>query len=360
MKLTDKKIRRTRCFFITLAVICITPLCERGRLLSGASSNEDYLSGKDLVCAIDLGDDMLNAHGLETGFTYELLNRFAQENNCSVSVVAGRRKNVNYLDSLKAGKIDLLVMHHEDFETSDGLNISYKVDECSAWAVGDKDLNAIRQINGWLSYFTETEEFAQIEAKYHKAYNPIKRAEKGVRTHTVSPYDHLFRKYAKDLGWDWRMLAAVVYQESKFSINSRSHRGASGLMQVMPRTGETYDVHNLLDPEQNLYAGTRHLKRLQKMYTGKGMSQDEIVKFTLAAYNAGEGRIKDCRSFAASQNIDNNSWSEIVKIIPLMREESILEEPSVKLGKFQGYETIAYVDNIMEIYSAICTICPEK
>ena len=361
MKLTEKKIRRTRCLFITLAVICITPLCERGRLLSGAGSHEDFYSGKDLVCAIDLGDDMLGAHGLETGFNYELLNRFAQENNCNVSVVvAGRKKNVNYLDSLKAGKIDLLIMHHEDFEAVEDLNISSKVNDCSAWVVGDQDLNGIRQINGWLSYFTNTEEFGQMESRYFRSHNPLKRAEKGVRTRTVSPYDELFRKYAAELGWDWRMLAAVVYQESKFSINSRSHRGATGLMQVMPRTGEVYNVHNLIDPEENLYAGTRHLKRLQKMYTGKGMSQDESVKFTLAAYNAGEGRIKDCRSFAASQNIDNNSWDEIVKIIPLMREDSILEEESVKLGKFQGYETIAYVDNIMNIYEAICTICPEK
>lgn len=88
------------------------------------------------------------------------------------------------------------------------------------------------------------------------------------------------------------------------------------------------------------------------------MTEMELIKFTLAAYNAGEGRIADCRNFAAAMGHDNNSWDEIQKLIPLMREDSILAEPSVKLGKFQGHETIAYIDSILSLYDAICTICP--
>ena len=60
-----------------------------------------------------------------------------------------------------------------------------------------------------------------------------------------------------------------------------------------------------------------------------------------------------------SQQVDNCKWDEIVKLIPLMREDSILENENVKLGKFQGFETIAYIDSIMQLYDAICTICPE-
>ena len=119
-----------------------------------------------------------------------------------------------------------------------------------------------------------------------------------------------------------------------------------------------HDVENLLDPENNIIAGTRHLKRLQNMFRKGGLEGDELIKFTLAAYNAGEGRIADCRNFAASRNVDRNSWDTIVSIIPLMREDSILEEESVKLGKFKGHETIAYIDNVMSHYNAICQICP--
>jgi membrane-bound lytic murein transglycosylase F len=129
-------------------------------------------------------------------------------------------------------------------------------------------------------------------------------------------------------------------------------------MQVMPQTGRKYGIDNLVDPENNLIAGTSHLKRPQKMLSGKGLSHDELIKFTLASYNAGEGRIMDCRNLAAAQGLDNGVWENIVQIIPMMREDSILDDESVKLGKFQGHETIAYVDSIMSLYNSICAIHP--
>ena len=129
-------------------------------------------------------------------------------------------------------------------------------------------------------------------------------------------------------------------------------------MQVMPQTGYSYGIGNLLDPEQNITVGVNHLKRLQRIFSQFELKQDELIKFTLAAYNAGEGRILDCRNLAQSKGYDNSQWDNILKVIPLMREDSILEEESVRLGKFQGHETIAYIDNVLSHYDAICKICP--
>ena len=357
MKINGKTERRLRNFLISMMIICITPLCERGRMLNGAHSM-DAFAGKDITCVIDLGDEMYGGHGLETGFNYELLGRFAEDNKCNISIRTSH-KGEDYIDSLKQGKVDIVITHAEDGMDMDGIEMSRMMNSCSAWMVAEDKDAELRQINIWISHMRESSEFTKIENRYKGSFNPTRRAEKGVRTRCVSPYDDLFRKYAADLGWDWRMLAAVVYQESKFSINSRSHRGAQGLMQVMPFTASYYGVDNLLDPEKNLQAGTRHLKRLQKQFSKDNLDQMEMIKFTLAAYNAGEGRIADCRNFALSQQADNCRWDEIVKIIPLMREDSILENENVKLGKFQGYETIAYIDSIMNLYDAICTICPE-
>ena len=88
------------------------------------------------------------------------------------------------------------------------------------------------------------------------------------------------------------------------------------------------------------------------------MTEEEKIKFVLASYNAGEGRIADCRNFAASRNLDNTKWEDILQVIPEMRKSSILEVECVKFGRFNGTETINYVDNIMRIYSAFCEICP--
>lgn len=346
MEITAKAERRIKYVLVSLMVICLTPLCESGRKLNGAHS-KDVFAGKDIRCVIDLGNEMYGSHGLETGMNYELLNMFAQDNNCSIDIISAAAGN-DYLDSLRQGKVDIVITHAEDVPPTEGIELSRMLNSCSAWAVSKDRYAELRQINIWISHITESKEFASIVRRYSATSDPIKRAEKGVITNCVSPYDDLLRKYAVGLGWDWRMLAAVVYQESRFSINSSSHRGAKGLMQVMPGTAEYYGICNLLDPEANLMAGTSHLKRLQRIFSKYGLEQDELIKFTLAAYNAGEGKIAECRDFAASQQADNTRWDETVKIIPMMRE----------LGMFQGHETIAYVDSIMAIYEAICRICP--
>ena len=356
MVLTEKRKNRIRQTVASILIILIVPLCERGKDMSGASTTNTF-AGRELICAIDLGDDMYGSHGLETGFNYELLGRFAKDNRCTLRIVSSD-KGADYLDSLKAGKVDIVISHEEEISASEGIGLTRKVDECSVWAVNPDDFREIRQMNNWISYITSSDDFQKMKRKYRGTFDPHKRLEKGMVCQSVSPYDGIIRKYAATLGWDWRMLAAVIYQESKFSINSTSHRGAKGLMQIMPKTGAYYGVEDLLDPENNIKAGISHLKRLQKLWDTPETDRIELIKFTLASYNAGEGRIADCRSLAASKGLDCNVWEEVKGVIPMMREDSILSEPAVRLGKFQGYETIAYVDGIMSLYDAICTVCP--
>ena len=355
MKISKKQRRLLRFAIITALVMVARPLHDSGRTQSESMVDMFHFSGKTLVCGIDLGDDMRGGHGLETGFAYEVMKDFARDHNCSIQIVTAV-KGADYADSLRSGVIDFLIMHHEEADAD--MILSDNIIDCSALAMSQGKEGHIREINEWISEYTQSEKFNQNKALFFRTFNPIKRAENGIVTQTVSPYDSLFRHYAKELGWDWRMLAAVVYQESKFSISSRSHRGASGLMQVMPQTGAVYDVDDLIDPEQNLKAGTSHLKRLQRLYCSCDMSDEERIRFTLAAYNAGEGRIMDCRNLARAKRLNENVWSNIVDVIPMMREDLILTDENVKLGKFKGVETITYVDNIMELYDAICQICP--
>ena len=235
MNISGKKVRRLRNVVISLTIICMTPLCEKGRMLSGAHS-VNTLAGKELVCAIDLGNDMYGNHGLETGLNYELMSRFAQDNHCNVKIIAAGRKD-NYIDSLRQGKVDIVITHDKDSFACETFDILRTLDSCSVWAL-KADKKHTRQFNRWISHIDGTEEYTRLKDIYSLTYNPHKRAEWGVRTRTISPYDNLIRKYAAELGWDWRMLASVLYQESRFSIGSRSYRGAQGLMQVMPSTAK--------------------------------------------------------------------------------------------------------------------------
>lgn len=338
----------------TLIVFCVTTFYQRSIVMDAVDVNGDTFTGDTVRCAIASGDDMYSKD-LTTGFNYELLKRFAKTDNCEMSIVSAL-KNADYVDSLLNGTVDIVVLPQCDTAIT-GITLSMPV-EGTVWAVRSGKFSHIREINLWISHFSSSDEYDGLKDRFFGSYDPHRKAERGIRTREISPYDDLIKKYASEMGWDWRMLAAVIYQESRFSINTRSSRGATGLMQVMPSTAEHYEVMDLLDPEQNIKAGTAHLKRLQKMFKGSDISSEEQIKFVLAAYNAGEGRIEDCRKFAAMQNLDSTRWEEIVKAIPEMSNEVLLDRAGLKFGKFNGSETISYVDNVMDHYRAFCEICP--
>lgn len=166
----------------------------------------------------------------------------------------------------------------------------------------------------------------------------------------ISPYDSIIKIYSDSAGLDWRLVAAVIYHESKFDNDVRSHRGAAGLMQMMPATAEWLGADDITDPIEGVRVGTLYLKRLHNAYREHTDDPLERTKFALAAYNAGVGRIQDCIKFAAIKGVDSSSWDNIVALIPEMSDDSILELDTIKFGKFKGVETIAYVDNVLSKY----------
>ena len=143
-----------------MLIICAMPLIENGRPLSGASS-EDFFSGKEIVCAIDLCDDMYGSRGLETGFNYQLMGRFAEDNRCSIKIVSASRKE-NWIDSLAQGKVDIVVMHDEEVKNIKDLNLSRNIDDCTVWVV--KEEGQLRQINSWISHITAMDYYREAKS----------------------------------------------------------------------------------------------------------------------------------------------------------------------------------------------------
>jgi membrane-bound lytic murein transglycosylase F len=175
----------------------------------------------------------------------------------------------------------------------------------------------------------------------------------------LSPYDSLIRAHADSLGWDWHLLAAVIYQESRFNTEARSSRGAEGLMQMMPATARKYGVTDPLDPEQSIAAGARMLGKLIRRYYPVGDNMTERYKYALAAYNAGVGRIDDCLRVARLLGTDTSYWLNVVNhALPRMQDEAILASGAVRSGPFRGEETVRYVDSVISLYQRFCRICP--
>lgn len=306
-------------------------------------------------CAIALDDDMYESDGLEAGLHYELLHRFSEQNRCTVDITSYGKKS-SPADSLKQDSVDIIIIEGDKIMSDKDIFVSTPISNGTRWAVRQSDFDEIEYLNNWLYGYMQTEGFKQLETRFIRRYSPRKRRESGRKYNTLSPYDPIIREDAAELGWDWKILVAILWQESKFSINSRSHRGAQGLMQVMPNTARYYDIHDLLNPFENIKAGTEHLKRIQRYFRKYNLTDEELVKFTLAAYNAGEGRITDCMNMAEHMQKDKTRWEEIVEVIPMMNNDSLMVAGNIRLGKFKGIETISYVSSVMSIYSDLCEI----
>ena len=167
------------------------------------------------------------------------------------------------------------------------------------------------------------------------------------------------RKYAEKFGVDWVLVLAVMQQESRFNRNALSHRGAFGLMQIMPQTRleleEKLGVDETLTPRNNIKAGIYHLKRLSKSFSSS--SEEDQTRLTLAAYNAGLSRILDAQDVAAHLGEDPRTWKAVRAALPLLSRryytlhQQIWESGQPRAGYFSDWkQTTMYVDRIEEYY----------
>jgi membrane-bound lytic murein transglycosylase F len=177
----------------------------------------------------------------------------------------------------------------------------------------------------------------------------------------INRYESIVKKYAKRYGFDWRLIMAQIRQESKFNERAKSRVGAHGLMQIMPRTltelrNELDIEHIYQNPRENIAAGVYHLyKQYRSLQSVK--DREERLKMSLAAYNAGLGRIIDARNIAAFLFNDDQHWAAVKKaLFRLTRKDwqlhlQVWADGKPPHGYFKGAgETTGYVDAIFDFY----------
>ena len=169
----------------------------------------------------------------------------------------------------------------------------------------------------------------------------------------ISPYDHFFKKYAKEINWDWRMLASVAFHESQFDSTQVSWAGAAGIMQLMPRTAANFGLNrnNIMNPEKNIEAGVQYIKSLNLTFQ-KIEDKEERIKFILAAYNSGPAHILDAMALARKYGKNPYIWfGHVDYFLAKKSEAEFYNDPVVKYGRFKPKETLTYVVNTLETYS---------
>lgn len=332
----------------TIALLCAV-LC----ILSCRRHEAPWHDGSPLLGAISLdGDD--SGPELRCGYSYDLLGRYARQTGRVASVrLANKRESV--LDSLRAGALDVVAFPFRDSVGIDSTLLMIPADSCGIWVFSSGSEVEAGKAAEWIRQFRMKPDYPRIRQSFFDIYNPHKR----VSADFISPYDSLLRVYADTLGWDWKLLAAMLYQESRFRIEARSGRGAAGLMQLVPDTAEHFGCTNTLDPEENIRAGVSMLLAVRERFKRIAANQEELTKYTLAGYNAGTGRLKDCINYARHLGADVSRWDNVSAVIPHMQHDSIAALDHIKHGTFEGgIETMSYVRKVRAIHERYRHICP--
>lgn len=236
------------------------------------------------------------------------------------------------------------------------LDISTKISfsQQIAWGVGKESVNLLDAINNWINKFTKTSDYHTIYNtyfKYKRSYktrvdSPFYSLNKGI----ISPYDELIKEYAKQINWDWRLVASVAYQESKFEPRAESWAGATGLMQIMPATAEDLNILDPTDPHESIRGGAYYL---QELWNKNDNILDSIqrIKFTLASYNSGYAHITDAQRIAMINNLNPLIWdNNVEKAILDLANPIYFNLPEVRYGYVRGTETFNYVREIFSRY----------
>lgn len=304
-------------------------------------------------CEISLEGRELGSATLLCGYNHMLLRRFAESHKRPAAISLARSREAA-LDSLRNGNLDIVVLPYIDSLPPDSTLVTIGTDSCGLWVFSAEASDAASDAASWFKKYRKAPDYAIVRQPYFDLYNPLKR----VSADFISPYDSLIRAYADTLGWDWKLLAALIYQESKFRIEARSQAGAAGLMQLLPDTARHFGCTDILDPESSIAAGAKMLLALRERYKGLAANEEELTKFTLAAYNAGSGRLKDCINHARHMHKDVAYWENVASVIPQMQDDSVAALGHIKHGRFNGRETVGFVRQIFTYSKRYHHICP--
>lgn len=167
-----------------------------------------------------------------------------------------------------------------------------------------------------------------------------------------SEYDDLFKKYARDCKWDWKLIAAQCYQESTFDKEAVSFAGARGLMQIMPETADHLGLPftEMFTPDMSIKAAVKYLAELEGKFA---FIEDpyERQNFVLGAYNGGSAHLMDAIALAAEDSVTSLKWDSIAPYILYLSNPKGYRNKVVKFGYMNGNETAHYVQRIRKIYA---------
>ena len=290
-------------------------------------------SGELIMATVSGPQTYYEYHGKYLGTQFLICQRFADSLGVRLRVEV-YRDSLELLKRQAEGEVDIVAWPtpgHIDADTA------------------KNDL--AKELQGWYhpgliaAVQKEENDLLTVRKVSRRIFSPMLDAKGGV----ISHYDQYFMAYARDIRWDWRLLAAQCYQESTFDPRAVSFAGAKGLMQIMPGTADHLGVSRskLYEPEANIQAAVKYIGQLQNTF--KDIRDNyERTNFVLASYNGGAHHIRDAMNLAKRDGKTPHRWRDVAPYGLKLAQPQYYNDPIVKYGYMRGSETVDYVQRIRQ------------
>jgi len=221
------------------------------------------------------------------------------------------------------------------------------------WAVHPEAQRLKEKINSFFKIIKKNGKYDEIYNKYYGDvanfdYVDLSIFHRRIKTR-LSRYSPFIKAAAKKHGFDWRLISAQIYQESHLNPWAKSPAGAKGLMQLLSSTARSLGVKDIYNPVENINAGVQHLKNLYDLFDSADGTDRLLI--SLAAYNIGQGHIRDARQLAVKMNLDPDFWESLATTLPLLSFRKYYKNS--KYGYCRGTEPVLYIKQIMIYYDIL-------
>ena len=257
------------------------------------------------------------------------------------------------LDGVADGTVDYTIADSTEFalahDAHPDLRIAFDFpgSRSVAWAASTRDSKFLSDVSAYFARLNNSGELAVIVKRYYGRSEDLEFAGAPDFMHHLQSRLPLYRKWfeeaAAQSSQDWRLLAAIGYQESKWNPSAASPSGAKGLMQLTFQSATAVKVANPADPRQSIFGGARYFRQVYEKIPAH-VPEPDRTWFALAAYNIGYGHLEDARVLAQKAGRDPDSWQDVREFLPLLAQEYWYTQ--TENGYARGWEPVRYVDNV--------------
>jgi membrane-bound lytic murein transglycosylase F len=258
------------------------------------------------------------------------------------------------------GTIDYAVVNSNEFQLLrhyyPEVSVAFDVGSSGllAWALPQHATDLQEEVSAFLAKIEATGELAQILDRYYVATRDFDfvgaRAFVRHLNERFGGFRSAFLAAEKETGIDWKLLAAISYQESHWNPAAVSPTGVKGLMMLTANTANLVGVSDRSDPSESILGGARYLARVLEKFPERIPAEDRML-MAIASYNIGFGHVEDARIITESRDADKDSWDDVRENLPLLTDQRWY--PHLKRGYAQGSIPVQYVENVRHYYGLL-------